>query len=366
MRQNRFLGAATLLIASSASLGIGAAPTRQAELLGFRLGEELRYVLGPQEKLLQGESAVWTIRLDEIREQPGEPAVGVFALGFERTAVLSAGSGQVTAASWETTGQAVINIYGFPLDVRFESEIETAGGQRIFFVRYHYDGDSYDKEVSVNGRDREQSVNIINHDDLDRDVPTGLYLFTPPNASCVGVNTSSGGRRGGSCGGRDAAFANPGLFGLTMPALWEKGTGEGEFLLLMPTTSGVGGNRRGGSRGSRGGGGGRVGGGGGAGGGRGGGGGGGGSRGGGGRGMGRSRTNTAGNSFDRFGVKAVGDERVPLQLGPRTVDAWRLEADSPVEAIYVDGNGRILRMDLEPQLNNPRKLHIRLLSVPEY
>ena len=155
---------------------------------------------------------------------------------------------------------------------------------------------------------------------------------------------------------------NPGLFAMTMPALWEKGTGEGEFLLLMPTTGGVRGNRRGGSGGGRGGGGVGAGGGGRGGGG----GGGGGGRGGGGRGIGRSRTNTASNSFDRFRVKAEGDEQVALQLGPRTVDAWRLEADSPVEAIYVYGNGRILRMDLEPQLNNSRKLHIRLLSAAEY
>jgi hypothetical protein len=55
-----------------------------------------------------------------------------------------------------------------------------------------------------------------------------------------------------------------------------------------------------------------------------------------------------------------------LQLGPRTVDAWRLEADSPVDAVYVDGNGRILRIDLEPQRYNPRRLHIRLLASTEY
>ena len=42
------------------------------------------------------------------------------------------------------------------------------------------------------------------------------------------------------------------------------------------------------------------------------------------------------------------------------------EADSPVDAVYVDGNGRILRMDLEPHPNNPRTLHIRLLGRTEY
>ena len=93
MRQHRLLGAVALLIALNASFGIGAASPPQTEFLGFRLGEELRYVLGPPEELLQGESAMWTIRLEEIREDPGEPAVGVFVFGFERTAALSIGSG---------------------------------------------------------------------------------------------------------------------------------------------------------------------------------------------------------------------------------------------------------------------------------
>ena len=63
MWRNRFLGTATLLIALHASFGKGATSPPQAAFLGFRLGQELRYVLGPQEQLLEGESAMWTIRL---------------------------------------------------------------------------------------------------------------------------------------------------------------------------------------------------------------------------------------------------------------------------------------------------------------
>ncbi len=317
----------------------------QSEFLGFRLGEELRYALGPRSSLLDGESAVWTIRLDEIREEPGEAAVGVFELGYERSAPLSVQG----TMSWISTARAVVNHHSFPLDVRFETEVESSGGQRNYVVRYVYDGDSYDKQIAVDGRDRDQSVNIPNHDGLDREVPIGLYLFMPPSASCVAVNTTSSGRGGGSCRGRDAVFGNPGLFTLTMPALWEKGTGEGEFLLFMPTITGVGGARRGGGRGGGGGGGGGRGGG-----------------GGGGRNRGVASTNSASNSFDRFTVKSGQQEQVQLQLGPRTVDAWRLDADSPVDAVYVDGTGRILRMDMEPQPNNPRRLYIRLLARTEY
>ena len=65
-------------------------------------------------------------------------------------------------------------------------------------------------------------------------------------------------------------------------------------------------------------------------------------------------------------MKSEQREQVALQLGPRTVDAWRLSADSPLDAVYVDGAGRILRVDLEPQPNNPRRLYIRLLGRTEY
>ena len=187
-----------------------------SEFLGFRLGEELRYTLGPRGSLLDGESAVWTIRLDEIREEPNEAAVGVFELGYERSAPLLAG-GQAMSMSWISTARVVVNHHSFPLDIRFETEVESSGSQRNYVVRYVYDGDSYDKQIAVDGRDRDQSVNIPNHDDLDREVPIGLYLFMPPSASCVAVNTTSSGRGGGSCRGRDAVFGNPGLFTLTMP-----------------------------------------------------------------------------------------------------------------------------------------------------
>jgi hypothetical protein len=334
------------MVAASDATRIPPSPGAQSEFSGFRRGEELRYQLGPRGQLLQGESAMWTLRLDEVREAPGGATVGVFELGYERSAFLSAGSGRSSAVSWVSTARAVVNHHGFPLDIRFESEVEASGSQTNYAVRYVYDGDSYDKHIAVDNRDRDQSVHIPNYDELHRDVPIGLYLFMPPSASCVAVNTTSSGRTGGSCLGRDAVFANPGLFTLTMPALWEKGTGEGEFLLFMPTITGVGGPRRGG-----GGGGGRSGGGG---------------RGGGGRNRGVASTNSASNSFDRFTVRSEQQEQVKLQLGPRTVDAWRLEADSPVDAVYVDGNGRILRMDLEPQPNNPRRLYVRLLARTEY
>ena len=333
-------------LAASAAVASGNGPAvsaPQQEFLGYRLGEERIYVLGPQEEIYGGESALWTIQLDEIRE--GDPTVGVFDLGFERSASMSAGSGQWAQVAWATGARVTINAYGFPLTVRWEGEVESPGGLTTYSARYDYDGDSYDKTVKVDGEDRDLSVHILNHDDLDRTVPTGLYLFTPPDSGCVGVTTGSEGRGVGACGGRDQIFANPGLLSLTMPALWERGTGEAEFLLLTPDTSGV---RRRGGRGAGGLGPGGS------------------STSTGSTGRGLSRVDRASGSFDRFEMKSEDSDQIQLTLGPRTAYAWKLEASSPVEAIYVDGNGKVLRIDLERQPDNTRNLHVRLLSPTEY
>jgi len=315
----------------------------QQEFLGYRLGEERIYVLGPQEDLYGGESALWRIHLDGIRE--GDPTVGIFDLEFERSAAVSIGSGQSAVVTWATSARVAVNAYGFPLNVRSEGEVEGSGGLTTYSVRYDYDGDSYHKTVEIDGEDNELPVNILNHDDLDRAVPTGLFLFTPPDSGCVGVTTGPSGRGLGSCGGRDQIFANPGLLSLTMPALWERGTGEAEVLLLTPTTAGArgrGGRPSGvlGATGSSG------------------------SGGGGGRSL--SRTNRDTGSFERFRMKSEDSDQVQLTLGPRTASAWKLDGSAPVEAIYVDGSGKILRIDMQAQPDNHRKLHLRLLSPTEY
>ena len=347
MRRSKMLpfAAASLLAAVAVSAATSGVPVARAsaaqiDFLGFRPGEELRYVLGPTEELFPGEGATWTMRLVEVREEPGEAAIGVFELAFERHAPTSRGSGHSSSMSWKSAGRAWVNAYGFPLNVRFDAEIQTSGGQTNFGVSYEFDGESFDARVAVDGEDRDRTVRIPNHDGLDRDVPVGLYLFMPPGSDCVGVNTTSSGMTGGNCQGRDALFGNPGLFSMVMPALWEGGTGEGEFLVFMPTRSGV--VRASRSAGSN-------------------------VRGAGGRRRNDvAERNRSSNFFEQFSVKFEQQEMVSLQLGPRSVDAWRLEADWPLDAIYVDGQGRVVRLDLGRTPNNQRDLHIRLLSRTEY
>ena len=161
-------------------------------------------------------------------------------------------------------------------------------------------------------------------------------LFSAFAASGLSAHTSLEGWTGGKCDGRFATFANPGLFSLIMPTLYEGGTGEGEFLVLMPNRSGrARANEREGQIIAR-------------------------------RRNDIAAINRSSTLFERFSVKSEQQQAQSIELGPRTVDAWRLEADSPVEAIHVDSQGRVVRIDLEPQPDNQRRLHIRLLSRTEY
>ena len=323
--------------ASGLSAASGAPPPFQNDFFGFQVGEELRYVLGPPGELFGGESATWTIALAGVREEPGQPAVGVFDLAFERNAPVSvANERTVSMSSWRSNARAVINAYGFPLMVRIDAEVRSPGGRINYGADYEYDGDSFDATVTIDGLDADRNVNIPNHRRLDRDAPAGLFLFMPPSSVCLGANTTLEGWTGGECDGRFATFANPGLFSLIMPTLYEGGTGEGEFLVLMPNRSGrARANEREGWYITK-------------------------------RRTDVAAINRSSTLFERFSVKFEQRQAQSIELGPRTVDAWRLEADSPVEAIHVDSQGRVVRIDLEPQPDNQRRLHIRLLSRTEY
>ena len=87
-------------LAVSFVFALSALPAPQADttFLGFDLGEERRYVLGPPQKLYIGESATWSIHLREIM---AEPRHGIFELAhtWEPPSSSSAVSVVVTAIS---------------------------------------------------------------------------------------------------------------------------------------------------------------------------------------------------------------------------------------------------------------------------
>ena len=319
----------------------------QDSFLGFRLGEEVRYAL-ERESGANGPSIQWTLRLEEIDERA---AAGVFDLTY--IAARRAG-----AAPWaQAIAKVVVNAYGFPLEVNFTSEQTTPMGAVGYSIEYLYEKDRYRKTL-VGGSFKDQDVKLEGYPGISTSVPSGLYLYTPIDADCARAFTGrpqapeaeSGSRSGRPeiveiCRGRELIFANPGLLNLTMPALWETGTGALDFFVLAPT--GMSRDLLMGNPGNPG------------------------------RGFtiggfpigallgGPNPFEDAEAALQDFRLTA-GAAVLQLDLGGRTVDAWRLDVPAPFSAVYVDGNGSIARLDLPEDPATGARVWIRRLRASEY
>jgi len=159
-----------------------------------------------------------------------------------------------------------------------------------------------------------------------------------------------GGGRGGRpdmeqpCQGREPVFANPALLNLAMPALWESGTGAVEVVAFAPTgviPMALMGGGGGGSTGFN------V---------------------GGFNLLGSGRLYPFGEADDTFQSFALTAESDLMQIdvGGRSVDVFRLAASAPLEAVYVDGNGSIVRLDLPADPETGERFWIRRLRPSEY
>jgi hypothetical protein len=342
-------------------------------------------------------STIWSIRLEEVDPETG---LGVFALTYETSGFgRSSGSaqGQPGASMSRTAATAWINPYGFPTRVRFTTQRNTPMGGLEYTVEYRYENQRFIKELE--GSDKDQQAKLEGYRVVDLGTPAGVYLFMPIDAECVGAarqarGNRGGGRSGGSgggtppgggggtggrggggmggggmggggmggmggggrgggrgnmdqpCQGREPVFANPGLLKLTMPALWETGTGELELLAMAPT--GVllnvllgGGNRGGGGSGISVGGYNLLGGG------------------------GPNPFGDAEEAFQMFAIVAD-SELMQIALGGRSADVWRLTVSAPLESAYVDGDGSIVRLDLPAAPETGERYWIRRLRPSEY
>ena len=209
------------------------------------------------------------------------------------------------------------------------------------------------------GSFKDQDVKLDDYPGIRTAVPSGLYLYTPMNADCARAlsglpppaEQGSGGRGGRPefeeiCRGRELIFANPGLLNLTMPALWETGTGALDFFALAPTgvrLDRLTGNQRGSGSGLTvsgipigallGG--------------------------------GPNPFDDAEAALQDFRLSA-GADVLQVNLGGRTVDAWRLDVPAPFSAVYVDGYGSIARLDLPVDPESGVRAWIRRLRPSEY
>jgi len=183
----RTFGCCLLLVISASAPALAQRPADSEKFLGYFIGEERRFVLGPPEALGRGESGVWAIRLEEVYE-PGTPAAAaVFALGHEWHAPLVT---EDVPYRWinqvQSDGVVRVNAYGFPLVIDYGTQRHLAGlGEEAYTIEYEFKDKNYEKRTTIMGKLWRDSVGIRGHDFLDKDVPAGMFAFLPAPPGCM-------------------------------------------------------------------------------------------------------------------------------------------------------------------------------------
>jgi len=314
----------------------GAGASQYREAFGYELGEERRYVLEPQDSLRSGESASWSIRLDDISGE-GEDIKMVFALEHERTEPIGDMFGGLGARLQvvDVESRVTLNRFGFPLRVvmseRHDLSGETGSQSDIRTTIFTFDGERYVKKVRLNGREWKFTINVANHDDLDREARSGMYLFLPSALTCLGRRGEAG--RPAYCADGEPAFANPGLLSIVLPVMWEEQVNKKKFLFFVP--SGIGTTPAGlynMSRWTQ---------------------------------LERDQLRNLTRYYRKIDIEF--EEFVEaVEVGPRTVDVWKFDASGAMRAIYTDADGVVLKVDIDPHPVTNGKRWIRLLYPSEY
>jgi hypothetical protein len=298
--------------AMAADTLVAGSPQAPDRAFGFLVGEERRYILGPPESLLDGEGREWRIGLENIIEQEGE-LVAVFSLDFEdrMPGISYRGSQEVY---FRSEGELRVNLHGFPLELRYtegeeqSGEAPWRGEPRSTTYEYDSEAQTYIKSVRVPDQQFEYDVPVARHSDLDLDVPSGLFAYLPASEG-------------------DAALVNPGLLSLALPTRVDGALADRKVLLLTPQTTPRYLNREW-IMAER-----------------------------------NGRTSIRRN-YETSEIRLV--EQTSVELGRRTVPAWRLELRRFHGAVYVDDGGRVLRVDINRHPRTGLQRWIRLLHPTEY
>jgi hypothetical protein len=351
------------------AFGVEQEMSGRAGIFGFDLHEERIYVMGPPEALAPGEMATWVIRLDRI-EGEGRDLRAVFGLQHERKGPHSRDylppSGAFRIGKFYA--ELIVNAYGVPLSVRYVSQrYFLDAGEEVFEVGYELDKDRYKKDVRVDGGDWDLKVDVPEHPGLDLKIPEGLFVAAPSSIVCLEW-AITGEANAEACNelNVDPIFANPGLFSLLIPALKEAG-GDAELLMFTPTRPDLAPGGSGGIPlnivpivpGIPGVGGGSI-----------------------------FSSGIPGLDWGRFiigGSKTSGDkdraenparyfqpsrvqilEREQIEVGPRSVAASELKLSNYPYATWIDGEGRVLRVDMTGDGPDEERRWLRLMFPSEY
>lgn len=277
--------------------------------LGFEVGEERRYVIGPEDALRNGEEITWSMLLARV-ESVDVRRVGVFELNHERKRYGISGHGPMFV-SWIYTAELRINEFGFPEKIGFsmfeEHTGESAWRGEIMAADYTFVGNEYRKNVRVPEQQWEFTVPIATHGDRDLSVPAGLFLFRPQAADTD-------------------LFTNPALLGFAIPDVlpdsWKQRTlfFRPTFPVRYPNAEYV-----------------------------------------------RNERDTR-EGLRRYWVKNTLElaETMRLEIGGRTLNVRKLDMSGPVRGAYLDEFGRVVRMDIDPDPWTRKNRYIRLLFPSEY
>lgn len=329
------LGAALLVAAALAGPhgGTGEARAQEApgptSAFGYQLGELRHYRLGPLESLASGEAADWTIELERFVETPDGWNV-LFAFTHDRIERVPGSMDARDLIGVNVYGSLLTNLDGFPLEIDFVQELSIAGetlsSSDVRHVAYAWDrsANRYRKNVKIGKRDWDFDFGAAKYDYYDEDRPRGIYVYMPSALGCLGSSRYA-------CFENDPAFANPGLLSILFPALMDADRGERDFMFLMPTTvgappfvsSGAGDWLR----------------------------------------RERSGFEAVARYFDRTKLRLGISEEI--EVGPRKRHAWELRIGSGVDRIWIEPEGRVLRVDLDQTYDNTDKRYIRYVFPSE-
>jgi hypothetical protein len=313
-----------------------AAVRQYREAFGYAVGEERRYVLEPQTSLRAGESAWWSIRLDDVYGD-GDNVKVIFVISHQRSEIIrdlfGGASGRMQVVDVEST--ITMNRFGFPekvvIDEQHDLSGETGSQSDLRTTTFTFDGERYVKHVRLEGRDWDFNIAVANHDDLDKEARTGMYAYLPSALNCLGRRGEPGRPR--RCADGEIAFANPGLLSVALPVMWEQQVNERDFLFFTPM--GVGTSSGGLFNMSA---------------------------------WVRYERDQLGNLTRYYqDIEIEFKEYVEeIEIGPRTVDAWKFDGSRDMREFFTDGSGKVLKVELDPHPVTRGKRWIRLLYPSEY
>jgi len=285
------------------------APAGIDGILGFQIGEERRYVVGPEDALRDGEYANWSIRLDRVVTE-GSRSIGVFEIGHEEARWGATPVGTIMV-HWKYEGELRINERGFPEMVSFSMYEEHTGEApwrgETMSASYTFEDGEYQKEIRVPDQEWRFSVPIASHDALDLDIPEGMFLFRP-QARAIDF------------------FTHPALLDLAVPEVLQPGWKQ-RTMFFKPAPP----VRHPGEDWVR---------------------------------MERDKLASLGRYYDKITLEA--GEETQLEIAGRTITARRLETSGSLRGAYLDEGGRIVYMEIDPDPWTRRPRHIRMLYPSEY